>query len=428
MEVFVSVLIPVYNTKKYVRECVDSVRNQTLRELEILCLDDGSTDGSGGILDELAAKDERIRVIHKENSGYGSTMNLGILIARGKYVGIVESDDHIEPDMMRTLYEIAEREQCDFVKSDFTYFWKNGPERVFEEACLIQQKELYHRVLSKKEMKPLFRGYIANCTGIYRRDFLMQGQIFHNETPGASYQDLGFFFLILMKAQKGYLSDRNFYRYRQDNQASSVNSREKVYCICDEHQFIYQKITEDAEVFKQYLSVFQMVRFQGYLFNLKRIAPEFRREFLERMRSEYRRAECRGELDLSEFYEDEKEALAMIMDRPAEYLDRSFKMSVRLQKALEGYEDVIIYGAGMRGHEVYNWLKESGAAVHNVIYAVSDEVPKKRYKNGIPVKCIRGLEAYAHSAAVIVAVTKRYQNELLTNLDRLGFQNIVTLE
>ena len=97
MEVLVSVLIPVYNTEKYVRECVESVRKQTLHEIEILCLDDGSTDRSAEILDELATEDERIHVMHKKNSGYGSTMNLGIRAAQGKYVGIVESDDYIEP-------------------------------------------------------------------------------------------------------------------------------------------------------------------------------------------------------------------------------------------------------------------------------------------------------------------------------------------
>lgn len=428
MGILVSVLIPVYNTEKYVRECVESVRKQTLREIEILCLDDGSTDGSAEILDELAAEDERIHVIHKKNSGYGSTMNLGIQTAQGKYVGIVESDDYIEPGMMKALYRIAETEQCDFVKSDFAFFWKQEPNRIFEEAYLVPQNELYGRCLSREEIKPLFRGYIANCTGIYNRDFLIENQIFHNETPGASYQDQGFFFQAMMKAQKGYLSDQSYYRYRQDNLSSSVNSKEKVYCICDEYQFIYQKISVDARLSGQYFPIFYMFCFQGYIFNVKRIAPEYRHEFLERVQSEYQKLSFRGELDISAFYEDEKEALSLLMDNPETFLEKMFQMPMRLQKAAEGYSTVIIYGAGARGHEVYNWLKEAGKANENLIYAISDEVLEERYKDGIRVRCIYELGAYVQNSAVIVAVTKRYRDELLENLNRLGFQNIITLD
>lgn len=426
MEILVSVLIPVCNTEKYVRECVDSVRNQTLQEIEILCIDDGSSDGSIGILDEFAATDERIRVIHKENSGYGSTMNLGIRMARGKYVGIVESDDYVEPDMFKSLYEIAESKQCDFVKSNFAFFWKEKTERIFEEVCIIPKKEMYQRCLSNEEIKQLFRGYIANCTGIYSREFLVRNHIFHNETPGASYQDLGFFFQIMMKAQKGYLSNRSYYRYRQDNEASSINSREKVYCIYDEQRFIYHKIAE-ALASREYLPIFQMFCFQSCMFNVRRIAPVFRRMFLERMRLEYGELRNRGELDLSAFYEGEKEALLLIMENPAAYAEQLFQMPARLLKEVEGYTDVIIYGAGARGHEVYGWLKGETKMCRNMIYAVSDAKPQKRYKDGIEIKCIFDLGAYVQSAVVIVAVTKRYQEEMLANLYRLGFQNIITL-
>ena len=132
MDVLVSVLIPVYNTEKYVEECVNSICNQTLQEIEILCLDDGSVDESAQILDRLASHDTRIKVVHKKNSGYGSTMNLGIRMAKGKYIAIVESDDYIESEMLNTLYRIADSNGYDFVKSDYDFFWKDGTERIFE--------------------------------------------------------------------------------------------------------------------------------------------------------------------------------------------------------------------------------------------------------------------------------------------------------
>lgn len=95
----VSVLIPCFNVERYVRECLDSVVNQTLGDLEILCINDGSTDATPDILREYAARDARIRIIDKPNSGYGDSMNRGLDAASGEYIGIVESDDRAEPDM-----------------------------------------------------------------------------------------------------------------------------------------------------------------------------------------------------------------------------------------------------------------------------------------------------------------------------------------
>lgn len=428
MEILVSVLIPVCNTEKYVKECVDSVRNQTLKEIEILCLDDGSTDGCPKILDNFAAHDARIRVIHKQNSGYGNTMNMGIRNAKGKYVAFVESDDYIESDMLKDLYEIAEKENCDFVKSNYALFWNEKSERIYEEVYLIPQKGLYQKSLTREEMKLLFRGYIANPTGIYRRDFLLEDQIFHNETPGASYQDLGFFFQVMMKAKRGYLSDKSYYRYRQDNQSSSVVSKEKVFCVCDEYQFIYEKMKANTELFKEYLPVYQMYRFQSCLFNVKRIDSKFRTDFLERVRLDYMKSEKKGELDLSEFYQEEKQELLSIMENPDNYLKKLFRIPFKVQKSVKGYSDLIIYGAGGRGNEVYGWIREKLEEFQFVCYAISDAVLKKTYKNGLEIKCIYDLKTYAESAAVIVAVTDLYKKEIIDTLNQMGFRNIITID
>lgn len=99
----ISVIVPVYNTLEYLPRCVDSLRRQTCRELEILLVDDGSTDGSAQLCDRLAGEDERIRVFHKENGGSSSARNLGIKEAKGQYIGFVDSDDYVEPDMYELL-------------------------------------------------------------------------------------------------------------------------------------------------------------------------------------------------------------------------------------------------------------------------------------------------------------------------------------
>ena len=103
MEKLISVIVPVYNVEEYVEKCVLSIINQTYKNLEIILVDDGSTDNSGKICDEIAIKDNRIKVIHKKNGGLSDARNVGIDIAKGDYLGFVDSDDYIDPDMYSIL-------------------------------------------------------------------------------------------------------------------------------------------------------------------------------------------------------------------------------------------------------------------------------------------------------------------------------------
>ena len=148
-KIAVSVVIPVYNVKKYIKECLDSVLNQTLNNIQIICVDDGSTDGSEKILDEYEKKDSRITVIHKANGGYGQAMNIGNAHARGEYIAILEPDDYIDIDMYEELYSIAKEKDLDFVKSNYYRFWGDGESRKFEYAPLNGDRDMYNKVLHK---------------------------------------------------------------------------------------------------------------------------------------------------------------------------------------------------------------------------------------------------------------------------------------
>ena len=124
MEFKVSVLVPIYNVERYLEKCLQSLCNQTLSDIEILCINDGSTDSSKAIVESFKKKDLRIVLIDKENTGYGSSMNVGLEQARGTYIAIVESDDFIDSDMMERLYEMAETYNLDIVKST-CYFYSD---------------------------------------------------------------------------------------------------------------------------------------------------------------------------------------------------------------------------------------------------------------------------------------------------------------
>ena len=105
----VSILVPTYNVSQYLDECMQSLIRQTLKDIEIICINDGSTDNSLEILKSYAAKDNRIKIIDKENGGYGIAMNMGLEQATGEYVGILEPDDYVKLNMYETLYNIAKR-------------------------------------------------------------------------------------------------------------------------------------------------------------------------------------------------------------------------------------------------------------------------------------------------------------------------------
>nr|WP_129733119.1 glycosyltransferase [Parabacteroides goldsteinii] len=129
----VSVIIPVYNVEKYLPACLDSVCNQTLRELEIIVVDDGSTDRSGCIADEFARKDCRIRVVHKRNGNPGATRNVGLELVNGEYIGFVDSDDWIDPDMYERLYRAAEATQADLVVTGVCVEFTRDKRKLFQQ-------------------------------------------------------------------------------------------------------------------------------------------------------------------------------------------------------------------------------------------------------------------------------------------------------
>ena len=120
--------MPTYNVERYFRQCIESVINQTLEDIEIIPVDDGSPDNCGKIMDEYAAKDKRIKPIHQENGGYGKAVNAGIEAATGEYIGIVETDDYIEADMYEKLYNQAKKFDADVCKCGFFEYDSTKPE------------------------------------------------------------------------------------------------------------------------------------------------------------------------------------------------------------------------------------------------------------------------------------------------------------
>lgn len=282
----VSIVIPVCNVEHYLRECIDSVVRQTLRDIEIICVDDGSSDSSLSILREYERKDSRIKVITKQNSGYGNTMNVGMDAATGEYIGIVESDDYIAENMFERLYDTAVGYKSEIVKSDhYIFSTENG--RSKSEYQMVCPVEYYDRLLNSKICPEIYTFTMMNWTGIYKTEFLRQNNIRHNETPGASFQDNGFWFQVMSLAKKVVFIHEAFYYYRQDNPNSSINSKKKVFCICDEYKYINDFLDKHDDLNEEYYKRFIEKKVFNYLHSYHRISDEFRLEFLERISKEF---------------------------------------------------------------------------------------------------------------------------------------------
>lgn len=254
----ISIVLPSLNVADYIRETIDSVVNQTMQDIEILCIDAGSTDGTVDIIKEYVSKDNRVRYIHSDIRSYGHQMNMGIDIARGEYIGIVETDDYVDRTMYEELYKVAVNNDLDIVKSNYRFFLEIGKgKRHFEVSNLAKECALeYYKLYSCEDyIDGTYRIEVYIWDAIYRTDFLKDNDIRFNESPGASYQDFGFKFLTCLQADRIMVIEGAYYNYRKDNPNSSTynpnaiayNLRESIY-VCDK---LSQKLHDRLDLYKR---------------------------------------------------------------------------------------------------------------------------------------------------------------------------------
>lgn len=284
----VSIIIPSLNAAAYIRQCLDSVRVQTLPEIEILCVDAGSTDGTVDIIEEYAALDNRFRYLAADRQSYGYQMNVGINAARGEYIGIVEPDDYAAEEMFEKLYAAARGSRLDYVKADFHKFMDYRGRRHYrhwKRSYWGNPDDVYNKViLLKDNPRGLVYGDHGNIwAGIYRRKFLMDRQIRFHETPGASYQDTGFALLCTLEAERVMFLTDSFYRYRQSGAGASVRAQDKHSVIIAEYVWIWEQMQSRGFTDEVSRSYYMAMKFHSYLWNYNRLRAEGRRRFLENL-------------------------------------------------------------------------------------------------------------------------------------------------
>lgn len=215
----ISVIIPIYNAQPYLEQAVRSVMEQTYRNLEILCLNDGSTDDSLATIQDLAAEDSRIQVIDKSNEGYGATCNRGLDEATGDWIAILEPDDWVEPTMYADMLQFASRlqDKPEIIKTPFFRIFMAGRKAERKLNC-----GYYGRIKPKHQPFPIHEATILLAdhpsiwSALYSKAFLEKHHIRFPEIPGAGWADNPFLIDTLCQATKIAYLNNPYYCYRED--------------------------------------------------------------------------------------------------------------------------------------------------------------------------------------------------------------------
>lgn len=350
-----SVIMPSLNVVSFIRPCIESVLSQTFNQIEILCIDAGSTDGTLEILQEYAQKDPRIRVIKSARKSYGYQLNIGICEARGAYIGIVETDDYIDTDMYESLYSyVNEGKEPDFIKSGYIQFANIRNKRIFLTYNRNQLTGLYGGLINlqnDREKGVLDLNHI--WSGIYRRSFLVEKGIKAQETPGASYQDLGFSLLVGLLADTGIYVEEGYYYYRMDNENSSVKSNSKRQCVIHEFRYVIETLTKKGMYSREIEWLVWKRKPEIYCWNALRLPVDEREKFLIDIQQELNKFE-EGNGYFDGLNDSQKKNLMLLKSKKAlndyfikkEDLVRDFKYLITL---IKNGEKFVLVGAGRYG-------------------------------------------------------------------------------
>ena len=431
-DVKISVIMPSLNVEKYIDECVQSVLNQSLKEIEIICVDAGSTDGTLEKLKSYEANDKRVKVIISDKKSYGYQMNLGLSLAKGEYVGIVETDDFIEKRMYEKLYSMAKETNVDYVNGGYYLFadspkkhvYANSDRDIAGEEC-GKKIELGNQMnLRMKDMGGLWRS-------VYRRTFLEEKNIKFHETLGASYQDVGFLIQVYLLAKDAAFIQDKLYFYRIDNENSSVKSIDKIMCIKKEYEYV-TSCFKNRDLYKdEYELAILKRKLREYFWNYTHISENVGEIFLKGVRIEIEEMEEKfQDVNLSEVQKNFLNILTLEETRTAYWNQIKIKRQnmLRILDLMLMNKNLVIASSGKYCEYIL--------FLHNLlelrsVEAVCDNSPQKQGQC-IQNYVIQDLDNYIqeNKAKRYIIANKRFASEIKAQLLKAGIdeKNIETIE
>lgn len=434
----ISVLIPVYNVEMYLEECLESVRSQTFHDMEIICVDDGSTDTSAEILDRYASFDSRIKVIHKKNTGYGNSMNVALDNASGTYIAILESDDFAEPDMLQALYECAVQNQTEVVKGTF-FNYRYGRDRVSQRLDKYP-KNVWINYENCPEILDM-ADTIWSC--LYERSFLTEHGIRFHETLGASYQDISFALQVWLQAKEVIFLDKPVVHYRRDNPTSSMNHPGKVFCVFDEYEWVEERCRKLLERDRKTDAYLTAVKYRDCFDHYNRVGVQFQYALLCRMADMFKKDKeacrvweytfrpqiwellCRMEKNRDRFFQETAKP-AGYSDLNPEWFENLEVYGAMFLEMLKDCEKLVIYGAGQVGKRLASAIIARGGSVSG--FAVTSMKGQDPFCMGIPVQEVESYAVLADSCTFVIAAAERSQRAMYDWAKEQGFRHIFRVD
>lgn len=397
MGVKISVIIPVYNREKYIEKCLNSVLSQTLREIEIICVDDGSTDGTYDLLQGYSEKYNNVIVLHQENQGSGPARNRGIECAQGKYICFMDSDDYYAQDSaLEYLYINAERNCASVCRGNILSVRENGETKRLLPWFTEKEMRLF-----KEDGDIFYYGcYIFSSRLIRENDIMFPTY--------RRFQDPPFLLKAMLYAQSYYVIDEPIYVYRQWEKGLKWT----VDIVADYLKGVYDcyKVAKDNNLTKTY---------DNYLRNrlnssLEIIYPYASQGELWELINEINRINMEWMGECSEIFRNQ-ESLNAYVELLREKRENMISMC---RKA----EEVVIYGAGEVGRY---FLQNFGKECRQIAgFAVSN----KGIEDSVEGYEIKEISEYSREALIVVAVGKKNAVEVLKNLKIMKFENVCYTE
>jgi glycosyltransferase involved in cell wall biosynthesis len=291
----ISAIVPVYNVEEYLGECLDSLINQTFEDIEIICVNDGSTDSSPEILDEYQNMDSRIRIISQENRGLSGARNTGMEHARGEYIYFIDSDDYLERDALEELYSISQQKNSDLIIFKLVNFDEEG-NRDYDYSNMPFLSDIQKDVFSHQDFRDnLFNVDVTVYTKFYKRE-LIENEMF---AEGLIFEDNAFYFDYILDAERIYFHDRCLInrRIRSD---SIIKSASKSHTdIIKIYELIEEKLKAKG-VYEDFREDFFMRKVDSIYYRFTLIDEECRDYFYNKMKDAFlgQKEEYENDMDL----------------------------------------------------------------------------------------------------------------------------------
>lgn len=413
----VSIIVPVLNTVKYVHHCLESIKNQTCKNIEIICVDGGSTDGTLEILEEYAQSDDRFSVVTGVKQSYGKQVNRGIQCAIGEYIAIVEPDDYVAIDMYEVLYNEAMETDADVIRGDYVSFIGEEDDRVFFLRNIAKQ-EWYGKRISAEQCLDIFDCGPANWSGIYKREFLLNNNIWHNSTEGASFQDLSFSFLTYGLAKDVRFVNVYGYHYRLDNPRSSVYSEKKMNCILKEFEYLDSEL-QRRMLTDTYKEAVLRQKFIHYLWGFYRVEDGEKNSYLKMISEELKHFINQNKLQFVRLDSNKKKLINQMIDLESSFLEEYRKNKRKILEVLRNNRQTILFGCGTDGINFLLLLKEIGELTKIACIIDNDNrLYGKKILNIDVLSVENGVNLYRNVYYIIASA--KYGNQMREQLLNIG--------